>query len=106
LTNYYPNCAPDSALLITAPPLASGQWPALSLPHHLIYPVRGKSASNYGNFLVHKPENEFSAAVYLPARQKMQDHGNGLNADSQTKNVRATGFSTEADPAQFHQSYR
>jgi len=41
----------------------------VSLPHRLIYPVRGKSASNYGNFLVQKPDSEYPAPAWLPARQ-------------------------------------
>jgi hypothetical protein len=56
-------------LLITAPPSASGAWRAVSLPHRLIYPVRGKSASNYGNFLVQKPDNGYLAQASSPVRQ-------------------------------------
>tara|TARA_B100000085_G_scaffold224432_1_gene209788 strand:- start:368 stop:544 length:177 start_codon:yes stop_codon:yes gene_type:complete len=58
LSKYYLNSAPDGALLITTL-TASGEWRAVSLSHRLIYPVHGKSASNYGNFLVQKPFNGF-----------------------------------------------
>ena len=69
LTKHHPNCAPDGALLITALPYASGALRAVSFPHRLIYPVRGKSASNYGNFLVQNPDIGYLAKESSPMRQ-------------------------------------